>query len=265
MKKSIFCLITGTILAIYGCSNGTKKNATVMPIPPVIPTLLSDVIFKKSNGITDSFHISLQSVSNAFQVASSDSFTIKATNGSGTGGSTEIVSYIISGTSINTGFKGTNTIRVNWFENTSNQQYVASVYNIISDTTNHILGSFTFGISPASVNEQQKSDTIISMDPNDTVMCVYQTGTAIGTFPVDNISVWVLECTERIGPSQFSNYGDYFLLQQGVNVTAAKFYKNRVLTSSYVYSYVTDGNSRVIQKTITDNNGGINTITYKYK
>lgn len=265
-NNTIILLIAGALLAISSCSKSSNSaNNTTTVTPPPTPTVFSDIIFQKSNGTIDSFHISLQSVSGAFQTAQSDSFTITTTNGSGTVGSKEIVSYIISGSPTNVAFKGTNTIRVNWFENTSNQQYVASVYNIESDTTNHILGSFNFGISPAYAGEIQKVDTIITNAPGDTIMCVFQTGTFIGTQPTDIISLWVLECTERIGPSQFNSYADYFLLNEDVNLTKATFYKNNVFASSYSYIYAVDASNRVTQKTMTDNLGKTNIIYYKYK
>lgn len=261
MKHTTIGLLVAIAL-ISSCSEGAKKPTTV---DPPAATKISDIIFKKSNGAIDSFHLQVSGNDNGFGAANSDSFSITITRGSGTAGSLQIASYIISGTAINTSFHGTNTVRVNWYENTSNEQYIASIYNMLSDTSNHILGSFVSDFNNTSPGRIARHDSVITIQNGDTMVCIIQTGTAIGTMPVDPVSLWVMECTDRFSTSSFNAYAPYFLIQTGVNLTKATYYKNRVLVAFDSYTYTTDSQGRVTQKTITDNSGNVNTVSYKYK
>lgn len=266
--KNIKFLVIAIVYAITSCSSGAKKDT----VTPFSDAALSDIIFHKSNGAIDSFHIILDGFK--FSSASSASFKVTVGHGAGTATRNLITDYEIRGTSLNSIFSGTTTITIGYYE-VGGQTVVGGIIGTQTDSTNLLFGRYSYSLLYYPITETSNNysasyyhnnDTMKVVSGTDTTICVVVTGgSAPGTTDLDALSRWIIECTEGFSNVKFGDYTTYNLVNYGAYLISATYYKNHVFQSSYNYNYMVDQNNKVTQQTVTDNLGNVNSITYKYK
>lgn len=250
--------LAGIIISAVGCSKPEGKKTE--PIVTPVSTKISEIVYSRHDGRVDSFHIDMNGgPGNQFNYAGSDSLLVDGQNGSGTGGSSRIEHYYISGTSLNPLFKGSYRVNLNYYTSGS-QTSILTINGFAGDTSNHVYGSCAITLSSGA------SDTLRVYSGSDTIVATKELlGAAVGSLPVDYTSLWVLDCAEKLPGCSFDNSSSYFMSQNGPYLSKTTYYKNHVIIASYTYSYVADSQQRIVERRVTDRDGNVDIVYYRYK
>ncbi len=274
MKKAIIFSLACIALLAGGC----RKH-------PKLPSL-KEIIFQKPDGTIYDFTITPTETGGSIVADANHDLVITTNYAKTSTGNPYLISIVVSNSHGNISYiTATNAAKVPYnnqpvgtfschtddttkpfnLGNTNYNLYASPVYSFDTDPSVPI-NSYPSGYSDSS------GVTIYTMAGIDTLRkCVYafdRKGQDGDHYYVDydsGLTMWVLRCAIGFAHSSFSDISSYMTRIHSVGLNTETYYENGVVTAVNNYTYsLNSGNYVVNWKQITDNNGKVSLITYKY-